>query len=240
MVRKQINRLLRGLGFEIRRYDIGGSSIALLRKCLDFYDIDMVIDVGANVGQYSMALLDTGFERKILSFEPIAKVYRQLENNSRRFANWEVCNLGVGDKEGTLTINISENYESSSLLPVTELSISAEPKSGYVSKEEIRVVTLDSFLVDRIKTAQNPYLKIDVQGYELQVLEGAKMLLPKIKGIQLEMSFVKLYEGGPLYKDIFGYLENAGFQLYTIIPDFRDERSGRMLQADGIFIREPE
>jgi hypothetical protein len=66
------------------------------------------------------------------------------------------------------------------------------------------------------------------------------MLLPKIKGIQLEMSFVKLYEGGPLYKDIFGYLENAGFQLYTIIPDFRDERSGRMLQADGIFIREPE
>lgn len=84
---------------------------------------------------------------------------------------------------------------------------------------------------------KNIYLKIDVQGFELEVLKGATAILSKVKVVQLEMSFVPMYKNGPLFGEILSFLDMIGFELYTIIPEFRNEISGRLLQADGIFVR---
>jgi len=80
-------------------------------------------------------------------------------------------------------------------------------------------------------------MKIDVQGYELQVLEGASNILSKIKGMQIELSLVLLYENQLLFLDMLDYITNLGFEIYDILPVFKDRQSGKLLQFDGIFFR---
>jgi hypothetical protein len=81
---------------------------------------------------------------------------------------------------------------------------------------------------------------LDIQGYELEALKGARNSLQFIKLIQVELSLVALYEGSPLYKEVIAHIENNGFELYSIIPGFMDAKTGRLLQFDGIFLRKQE
>lgn len=223
-------------GVEIRKVTFWHNSGALIIKCLQHYEIDTVIDVGSNVGQYGIALRKGGYRGKIVSFEPLRTAYQKLQENSAKYGNWDAFNYGVGANLGRLTINVSENLESSSFLKVTALSTAAAPESGFSANEEVEVVTLDQFFRDHPYNGRKLYLKLDVQGFELEVLKGAKSVLSHVAAIQIEMSFVRLYESGPLFTDILAYMDELGFEVYSILPDFRDPTSGRMLQADGIFI----
>jgi len=81
------------------------------------------------------------------------------------------------------------------------------------------------------------FLKIDVQGFEIEVLQGATTLLPRLCAIQLELSLVPLYQGAPVMTEVIRYLDERGFELFQLQPGFRDERDGRLLQADGYFVR---
>jgi len=220
----------------VTRFQPETSNSALLRKCLDFYGIDLVIDVGANTGQYGVVLREAGYKNQIISFEPMREAFSQLSLISGRYQKWSSYQYGVGRANEEQIINVSKNSASSSILPVTELSTNAEPLTITTRQEKINIVALDSFLVDKLFGYKSIYLKVDVQGYELHVLEGVKKLLPTFKVVQLEMSFVPLYEGGPLFNEIISWMSEAGFEIYSIIPDFRDMHSGRMLQADGIFV----
>jgi FkbM family methyltransferase len=236
-IKNLLNKVLTSIGIEVRKINFYNSSNALIKKCLDYYKVDLVIDVGANIGQYGMGLRKAGYEGRILSFEPLKNVFRELKLNCIKHGNWDACNLGVGSENGELKINIARNFESSSFLPVTEMSINAAPESEYFNQEIVEIITLSSFFSQHEHSSQNLFLKIDVQGFEIEVLKGIELILPKVKAIQVEMSFVPLYENGPLYQDIILYLDGIGFEIYTILPDFRDPISGRMLQADGIFVR---
>jgi hypothetical protein len=85
---------------------------------------------------------------------------------------------------------------------------------------------------------QNAYMKIDTQGFEKNVIEGAKESLKDIKGLQLELSMVELYQGETLVTDMINYIEDKGFTLYSLEPGFYDTKSGQLLQVDGIFYRQ--
>jgi FkbM family methyltransferase len=237
---KKIKRMLRAVGVEVTRFQPETSSAALLKKCLDFFTIDLVIDVGANIGQYGVVLREAGYKNQIISFEPMQEAFDQLnltaERYNKRYNHWTVHHYGVGRTNEDQVINVSKNSASSSILNVTHLSTDAEPLTLTDRQEKIKIISLDSFFQNKLGEFKGIYLKIDVQGYELHVLEGARDLLRHIKVVQLEMSFVTLYDNGPLYKEIISWMEAAGFEIYSILPDFRDMRSGRMLQADGIFI----
>jgi len=80
-------------------------------------------------------------------------------------------------------------------------------------------------------------VKIDVQGYEDHVLKGAEGILPKILGIQVELSSVPLYKGQVLFDKVMDYILNAGFELYELVPGLRDRKSGRLYQFDGVFFK---
>jgi hypothetical protein len=84
---------------------------------------------------------------------------------------------------------------------------------------------------------RNLFLKIDVQGFEPQVLEGAARLLDRTQGVQLELSLAPLYEGQTLFLPLVDWLAKKGFELWALIPGFIDNKTGRMLQVDGIFFR---
>jgi hypothetical protein len=113
----------------------------------------------------------------------------------------------------------------------------AAPGTGYVADETIDVRTLDEEFAGVSRGARHVYLKLDVQGYEGAVLDGARRALPSIDTIQLELSLVPLYEGGPLMDEMWARLRGMGYQMVSIEPGFADDRTGLLLQVDGIFHR---
>jgi hypothetical protein len=134
-------------------------------------------------------------------------------------------------------MNVSANLVSSSVLPMLGAHLDAAPESRYVRQLTVAVERLDELVPALLPPAGQLLIKVDTQGYELQVLQGATDLLPRTVAIQLELSLLPLYEGAPTFTELIAFVQSIGFELFSIIPGFRDPRSGRLLQADGFFVR---
>ena len=236
-MRQSLKKLFHRFKLDIKRYNEHNSEELLLQAILRNFSIRSVIDVGANQGQYAQGLIDNGYKGKLYSFEPISSVFEVLKKNSSAHPRWSVFNFGMGAKEEDLVINISENFVSSSIFKVSEASMDSEPKTRITHGEEIRLSTLDTLFEKQPEFDKEILLKLDVQGYELEALRGAAKILSQIKVVQAEMSFVQLYEGAPLFGEVIDFLKNHGFDIFTIIPGFRNGKTGQLLQADGIFVR---
>ena len=153
---------------------------------------------------------------------------------------WEAYpRCALGDHNGEVEINIAGNSESSSMLPMLESHRSAAPESAYVGKQIVPIKTLDAVAGQYLKDARAPFLKIDTQGYEWQVLDGARDTLPHLKGILVELSLLPLYDGQHLWREVIDRLEAEGFTLWAFKPEFSDQSQGRTLQVDGVFYRSP-
>jgi len=224
-------------GVDVVRYNFYHSEDKLLESVIKHFQVKTILDVGANVGQYSEEVIRHGFKGEIHSFEPISEVFQRLLKKTQRHLNWTAYNLGAGNKEEEIAMNISENFVSSSILKVGKASLSAEPTTRITHQEKIKITTLDSFFQSKDLKGEI-LLKLDIQGYEMEALRGAIKSLPQIKLIQTELSFTDLYEGGPLFDEVIAFLREQGYGVFAIIPGFRDESSGRMLQADGFFVKE--
>jgi FkbM family methyltransferase len=237
---KQIKKLIK-ISFKLVGLNISKSQPKPKPKPpspLVYHQIDLLLDVGANVGQYSLVTREEGFQNKIVSFEPLSEAYKTLKENSKNDGNWiihERC--AVGSAIGETEINISKNSYSSSLLPMLVAHSNAAPDSIYVGKEVAKIITLDSIFNAYYKNNERVFLKIDTQGYETQVLDGAKDCLKYIKGVQLELSIVPLYESQNLYDYFFEFFKDNGFILWSLIPGFTDTKTSQMLQFDAIFVR---
>jgi len=208
--------------------------VSSLRK----FEIDLVLDVGANKGQFASEIRQCGYAGRIVSFEPLSQAHDELMQSSRGDAKWDAYpRCALGDHVGEVEINIAGNSESSSILPMLESHRSAAPGSAYQGKEIVPIKTLDAVAGQYLKDARAPFLKIDTQGFEWQVLDGARETLPYIKGILVELSLVPLYEGQRLWREVIERLEAEGFTLWAFKPVFSDQATGRTLQVDGIFYR---
>lgn len=197
------------------------------------------MDVGANVGQFASGIRCSGYVGNIIFFELLSKAYAVLQQTSSSDAKWTAYpRCAIGASNGEIEINIAGNSVSSSMLPMLDRHISAEPLSGYVGKESVPLLTLDSVMPDILEIFKNSFLKIDTQGFEGEVLNGAQNVLPHIRGVLLELSLVPLYEGQFLWQEMMSRLNAEGFVLWTILPSFTDSNNGRTLQADGVFFRE--
>jgi FkbM family methyltransferase len=204
---------------------------------LAFFDLDTVIDVGANVGQYGAALRASGYRGAIVSCEPLSDAYARLARRASGDPSWTALHTAVGAEPGTTSINISANSYSSSVLPMTAAHTGAAPGSEYVGSETVDVVTLAELVKDRSIDPARTWLKIDTQGFESQVLDGAGPLLGSFAAVQLELSFVPLYDGQALYDELVERLEQAGLSMFGLDAGFSDPRTGRTLQCDGVFVR---
>jgi FkbM family methyltransferase len=221
-------------GFDFKMTD--EERVILLLK---HYGINLVFDVGANTGQYAKELFSLGYEGRIVSVEPLSQAYDILIKNSKKNKNWEIVDrCAIGDKEEEVEINITENSVSSSLLDVLPEHTSAEPASKIIGKEKVKVHRLDSISGKYIRTNDIIFLKIDTQGFEENVIKGAAETIKKAKGIQLEMSLVKLFEGQKLYMELIEQLKSWGFFLNSVEPAFTNKQTGRLLQINGLFFRE--
>jgi FkbM family methyltransferase len=208
--------------------------VASLRQ----FDIDLVLDVGANKGQFASEIRQCGYVGRIVSFEPLSQAHVELLQSRAEDPLWDAYpRCALGDHNGEVEINIAGNSESSSILPMLESHRSAAPESEYQGKEIVSIKTLDAVAGQYLKDARAPFLKIDTQGFEWHVLDGARDTLPHIKGILVELSLVPLYEGQHLWREVIDRLEDEGFILWAFKPVFSDQASGRTLQVDGVFYR---
>ena len=239
MLKKTIKKLSRSLGIDLKRYNVQTSEAAKMQRLLAYHNIDLVFDVGANIGQYAKLLRELGYSGRIVSFEPLSSAYSQLKAVSKKDPLWEIApQTAIGNQEGEITINIAGNSQSSSALPMLDAHLESAPESAYSGSETVKLSRLDTLAKDYIKSeTKSIFLKIDVQGLEKQVLEGATAILPLVKGIKLELSLVPLYEGQVLFKEMIDIIEKLGYELYGIEPGFTAEKTGRMLQMDGIFFK---
>jgi len=239
MPKKTIKKLSRSLGVDLKRYNVQTSEAAKMQRLLAYNNIDLVFDVGANIGQYAKLLRELGYSGRIVSFEPLSSAYSQLKAVSKKEPLWEIApQTAIGNQEGEITINIAGNSYSSSALPMLDAHLESAPESAYSGSETVKLSRLDTIAKDYIKSeTKSIFLKIDVQGLEKQVIEGATAILPLVKGIKLELSLVPLYEGQVLFKEMIDIIEKLGYELYGIEPGFTAEKTGRMLQMDGIFFK---
>jgi FkbM family methyltransferase len=206
-------------------------------KLLKQYDIQNLLDVGANTGQFAYYTRKAGYNEKIISFEPLSSAYSLLTKFAAKDPLWDAENMALGDVDDKLEINIAGNLQSSSFLKMMPAHLKSAPESAYCGKERVTVHKLDTVIDRYAGDLERTFLKIDAQGYEKKVLQGAAGSIHSLKGIQVELSTVELYRGESLFYEMINYIHGKGFTLCSVEPGFYDAKTGQLLQLDAIFYR---
>ena len=197
----------------------------IYQEIIKTYKIDLILDIGASTGYWAQNIRENDYKGKIISFEPHDQAYEHILKKSESDINWEVKNIALSDNDEITVLHVSKNRESSSLSKMLKIHKAALPDS-YYTKEKIRVKVqkLDTLFPNIIKDGNNVFAKIDVQGFEEKVIKGASETISKIKVIQLEISFKKLYSDDAIFEEMYQLMNNLGFYLYHIFPGFRNKK----------------
>ena len=240
LFREAVKSLAAAAGVTIQRVSPYSSPMIRLAMLLDRLQTQVVLDIGANEGQFAADLRAAGYHGRIVSVEPLAAAHAALTRAAAKDNKWTVADrCAVGAAAGKAALHVAENSVSSSLREMTPAHLDAAAESQYVATEEVSVVTLAD-LIHLHAGASNAemFVKIDVQGHERDVLEGAGDYLNTIAGIQLELSLVELYAGQSLMQVHVEFLAAHGLTLWSVDRGFMDGKTGRLLQCDGTFVRE--
>jgi FkbM family methyltransferase len=234
-----LQRLARRLGYDLIPRAKARPLQAQLIAVLERFAVTAVLDVGANAGQYGSALREWGYAGRIVSFEPLAEAHRRLTERAAADTAWRVApRMAIGDRDGEVEIEVSAESDMSSVLPQTDLLRRISPSSRVIGRETVPLRRLDGLAQDWLATDDAGFLKIDTQGFEAQVLAGARQLLPRLVGVQLEMALVPCYDGERDFRALLDDLAAAGFAPFLFIPGYFERKLARQLQIDGVFMRE--
>jgi FkbM family methyltransferase len=203
---------LRQLGFEVRRSRKHPSLIGFIES----RGVGIVYDVGANVGQFGLALRNRGYRGRIVSFEPVSSAFAVLQRIAAEDGNWQARQCAIGAEPGEAIIHVSANTQFSSIRNLSKDAASIDPDSGIVGSEKVACLTLDG-IVGAGDGA--PYLiKIDTQGFEREVLRGARRALSQAAGVLMELPIIDIYDGGWTFSEAVSHIGEFGFIPCQIDP----------------------
>jgi len=204
-------------------------------------ETDLVLDVGANSGQFAQQLFGAGYTGQVISFEPLSSAHAALAKAARDNPKWEVeprCALGAS--AATAVINIAGNSFSSSLRPMLRCHLAAAPESAYVATETTPVETLANVIARRFPGGAPRFaLKIDTQGFEAEVLDGLGRHVEQCTAVLLEMPLDSLYGGAADLPTLFARLVDRDFRCVGISPGHRNPQTGDAIEVDGLFVPRP-
>ena len=232
----KINKLLSLFNLRIEKISKNENIEDVLRFLLSKLNIDTVLDIGANEGQFAKKLRNIGYKEKIISFEPLNKVFDILKKESDNDASWQASNIAIGDKDGETIINESNYSLSSSILPMSKLHLEAKENSNYIGKQKVSIKKIDTVIDSENLIKNNLFLKIDTQGFEYQVISGSIENLKNIRAILCELTLVELYEGQKLWLDIVELLTANNFEIWSLEKGFQNSKNKQILQIDCIFL----
>lgn len=212
-----------------------------LHPLFETYQIECVLDVGGNFGQFGdFVRQKLGFAGVIHSFEPVAQFVHVLQEKASRDGSWHIHQLALGSRQDEVEINVTESPGLSSLLaPTGDTVEDLWDRSAIVERQRVTLDTLDNF-VSRLDGGVLPgptFLKVDTQGYDLEVLKGAGKTLDSIRALQLEASVRPIYEGMPGFREVLDYLMGRGFALSAMFAVNHDQ-SQRLIEFDCVLVNE--
>lgn len=232
-----IKRYLKELGTQLLAKKGRGIVRMPLAHYLKQFKIDCVLDVGANIGQYGSELRTMGYRGRIESFEPMDAAFSKLSNAAKADSKWTTHNYALGNEDTDAEINVSANGPSSSFLQLSDNVKDAAVDLDYVGSEAVQIKRLDSVFSETVGSSDNVFLKIDTQGFERNVIEGASASLAGIKGVQMEVALVAHYEGEALIEEMLRVMREQGFDPWWIYHGFRNNKTFQMIQVDVFFVR---
>lgn len=234
-----LRRLVRRLGYDLVPARKAKALPAQLDLALGAARIDLILDVGANVGQYARERRVWGYAGRILSFEPQSVAHAELSRQAASDPGWTVVpRLALGAASGEVEIELSEESDMSSILPQSDLLRRISPTSEIKGRERVALERLDVAAVPHLGAERRLFLKVDTQGYESRVLDGAAGLMDRIQGVQLELALVGCYEGEPDACAMIGRMKALGFAPHLVFPGYFERRLARQLQVDVVFLRD--
>lgn len=236
----KLRKILKFAGYDLLKLKGGlgyGTIENEILKFLTELNVDLVLDIGANKGKFSNSLFNFGYKNQIISFEPISHLNDLLRRNSQNNPQWHIYEpCCLGEIESKTTIKISNLIGNSSVLSIKNTKYNVE-NSYFVKEEIVPQIALSSLNNNPIvKNSKNVFIKMDIQGYEFEVLNGLKNKIDyNIIGFYLELSLFQLYENQKDYLQVCHLLKDLGFDLVYLVPE--SIRNNRMLQFNGLFLR---
>jgi FkbM family methyltransferase len=238
MVKNTIQRLLRITGVELRRVNRVQERIVAVKRLMDQAGVACVLDVGANEGQFARQIRSAGWAGPIMSFEPLRDAHAALTRMAASDPLWTVApRTAIGAERDTVKINVAGNSQSSSILPMLERHQVTAPESAYIGTQEIGVLPLDEAIPEQNLITRPYLLKMDVQGFESEVLRGASMTLDETAVVYCEMALQPLYEGEKLFYELCADIVGHGFRCAGVFNGHYDGTTGEVLQCDAVFVR---
>jgi FkbM family methyltransferase len=213
-----------------------------LSELMDDQKINLILDVGANQGQYAEGLFSLGYKGHIISFEPGAAAHAALSAKASNNAHWIAApRMALGRKRETLTLHTFDRTDMNSLLPPNSDALKCFPKMVPTQTEEVPVERLDEMLKNILPAELQGkelriFLKVDTQGSELAVVEGASGCLDQLTLLQVEVPVMSVYEGAPNWMEVSQPLHQRGFRLALVSPGFFSKKVMGMLDMDLVFL----
>jgi FkbM family methyltransferase len=194
-----------------------------------------VLDVGANQGQFSGAAAWWFPNSQIVSFEPSPSVFPTLKRNTARHPNVRPVQTALGDRGGELEFFENRYSHASSALAVTDVQKLLRPETASTRRVIVPITTLDAFAAGE-SWPRPILLKLDVQGFEKKVLDGARLFLKQVDFLVFECSYQALYEGEPLFEEMYSHARTLGFDLVAPVGSL-ENADHVVLQTDLLWRR---
>jgi FkbM family methyltransferase len=228
---RSANKLLANLGIRLQR-------TTKHRSLLDFLtsrNVKLVLDVGANEGQFGNSIREEGYRGEIWSFEPVKRAFAKLSESAAQRPHWKTYNMGFSDRAETAEINVSRYSVFNSLHDIKNTAISFNEGAAVIARETIDLQRLDDFLPN--ENLEGAFLKIDTQGHEKQVLLGADARLAQFSGVLMELPIRHLYEGVWQLEEAIAFMRARGFSVSNLAPTNFDDAEDpvSLLEIDCIF-----
>lgn len=235
-----LRKMMQSFGFDIVRYPNDESLMPHLIRMFSALDINCVLDVGAHFGEYGNSLRMAGYNGNIVSFEPVTESFRLLLKRSALDPKWLALNYALGDREQAMALNVLEATACSSFLQTNEYASDfLGPWTRVKEREHVQVMRLDQLISEVTAGIDRPriFLKMDTQGWDLEVLKGASGCLDSIFGLQSEVSVKPLYSGMPSYTEALPTYSRLGFQVTGLFAVGRDWNTRAIIELDCVMVR---
>jgi FkbM family methyltransferase len=237
-IRAWLKQFALARGYSIGRIDPNSSLGLYVVSMLRHFGITCVFDVGAHFGKFGAELRTYGYKGRIVSFEPVGANFAVLQQRCAPDPDWTAHNIALGAQEAAQPINVTKNTVFSSFREPSAFATNWYADSATARSEIVTVKRLDDIFQECTADLPNPqvYLKLDTQGWDLEVLKGATGCLPSIRALQSEMSVVPVYEGMPGYLEAITWYNRLGFQLSAMYAVSRDAEL-RLVEFDCVMVQ---
>lgn len=228
----KLRKIIQKTGFDIHRVRKGASKMDYLMHL----NINTVLDIGANEGQFATEIRNILPQAHIYSFEPLKECFAHLQKKFVDDKKFTAFNIALGAHTEEVSMHKNMYTPSSSILEMADTHKELFPHTAQSQKEVIYIKRLDDHIND-IQLHPDILIKVDVQGFEDKVIQGGMSTFKKARAILIETSFVTLYSNQPLFADIYNILTDLGFTYQGSLQEKINTQTGAIISEDSLFLR---